>query len=339
MANNISNPAGAGKTLDFKAFENLAKNQAIDGQATIGIATDSNGRSIIGLSANVGGKKVQQLAKPDGDLSKISPEQRNGVLATQAFKQALVQRYGESIANAVDKHLVKSGHARILTADDVRKNLKVAAAIVKILRQQANTAPSTAHSAAQKASQLSQRSTRRQEDGSPVPSAPPRSRSSSANTEAVPSAPPRSRANTENLAGSGDEVFDHLEPKGGQDSLETLGPGLDINGQPLQGFKENPLFVKPTAVQDVFDHLEPKPSEEIFDHLEPQTDINGEALQWVKDNPLYVKTETAFEIAGDSAHLIDDKGNQIAEQRPRAKALSEAELNDTLKTATPKPKP
>jgi len=313
MANNISNPAGAGKTLDFKAFENLAKNQAINGQATIGIATDSNGRSIIGLSANVGGKKVQQLAKPDGDLSNISPEQRNGVLATQAFKQALVQRYGESIANAVDKHLVKSGHARILTADDVRKNLKVAAAIVKILRQQANAAPSTAHSAAQKANQLSQRSTRRQEDGSPV----------------VPSAPPRSRANTENLAGSGDEVFDHLEPKGDQDPLETLGPGLDINGHPLQGFKENPLYVKPKAAEEVFDHLAPKASEEIFDHLGPQTDINGDSVQWSKENPLYVKSDTAFEIAGDAAHLLDEKGNQVAQSRPRTQQASPDELEKT----------
>jgi|GEM_PF-2468812 len=273
MANNISNPLSAGKSLDFKTFENLAKNKAIDGKATIGIATDSSGRTIIGLSANVGGKKVQQLGKAQTDLSKISPAQRNGVLATQAFKQALVQRYGETIANAVDKHLVKSGHARILTADDLRKNLKVAAAIVKILKQQPN--PTTAQSAAEKANQLSERSTRRQEDGSP----------------SIPSAPPRSRSASTNSSDSVNQFFAGREQPPAYRSTEDLRPSAPPRSRSASEVSE----------------------------------IDQAGNQW-HHNTLFVSPDEALELAGESASLPEDPVPAKAAQRPRAKALSQAEL-------------
>ncbi len=187
MPNNISNPVG-GHPLDLKVFENIAKDAKVSNKSTIHLATDSSGKVIQGLQAKspFAGKLVVLLSKPITNLGKASAAQRNGILATQAFKQALIQRYGEAVANAVDKHMIKSGNAKILTAQDLRKNLKVAAAIVKILKETPRSAatPITPESLAARNSRLSNSSGRRNEDGSSLePSAPPRSRSSSNSSE------------------------------------------------------------------------------------------------------------------------------------------------------------
>jgi hypothetical protein len=206
---NISNPLGGGKTLDFKTFENLAKNKAIDNKSTVHLATGSGGRVIVGLEAKspIGGKKIQLLGKPLEDLSKVSDAQRSGILATRAFKQALVQRYGETIANALDQHLLKSGEPKILTAEDLRKNLKVAAAIVRILKASPDSEKTT-QTTAKRNHTLSNSSSRRNQDGSPV----------------APSAPPRSRASSTTSEDSADVFFRDREPPPAYRSTEDLRP-------------------------------------------------------------------------------------------------------------------
>ncbi len=194
---NISNPFSSSKPVAFKAFEELAKNASIENEATIHLNNNVGGHLVLGLEAKspVAGKKTQVLGKPITNLNKITDAQRSGILATQAFKQAIVQRYGEGIANAVEKHLLKRGTVQILTAADLRRNLKVAAAIVKILKATpetsatpnlpaasetpaSGTTPSTRHD------QLSQSGRRRTEDGAPaVPDEPVRLHSARAVAE------------------------------------------------------------------------------------------------------------------------------------------------------------
>jgi hypothetical protein len=183
---NISNPVSSSKPLAFKAFEDLAKNASIDNEATIHLNINTGGRVVLGLEAKspVAGKKTQALGKPITNLNKITDAQRNGILATEAFKQAIVQRYGQNIANAVEKHLLKRGTVQILTAADLRRNLKVTAAIVKILKatpeapatpatSEISETPSSARAASTHRGQLSQSSRRRNEAGEPdLPSTP-----------------------------------------------------------------------------------------------------------------------------------------------------------------------
>jgi hypothetical protein len=304
---NITNPVSAGKALDFNTFERLAKDAQVDNKATVHLATQTGGRIVVGLEAKtpIAGKKINLLGKPISDLSKATEPQRNGILATQAFKQALVQRYGETIANAVDKHLLQSGQAKILTAEDLRKNLKVAAAIVRILRE-ASTPVTRNH-------ELSNSSSRRNDDGSPIASsASSRSSSVASNHELSnssssrnadgsplePSLPPRSRSASSDSKTGNEEIYDRLTPK---------------------------------SAEEIFDHLTPKEEEEVFDHLEPQLDVDGEQVKWKSPNPLYVSAETAHEIADEAAHLLDEKGNQIAAQRPRTHRLAPGELEASFK--------
>jgi len=170
---NISNPLSSSKPVAFKAFEDLAKNASIDNKATIHLSKDTGGRVVLGLEAKspVAGKKAKALGKPITNLNKITDAQRNGILATEAFKQAIVQRYGQNIANAVEKHLLKRGTVQILTAEDLRRNLKVTAAIAQILKATPET-PSSAETTSTRRGQLSQSSRRRNEAGEPnLPSA------------------------------------------------------------------------------------------------------------------------------------------------------------------------
>ena len=182
---NISNPLSTSRPVSFKAFEDLAKNASIQNEATIHLNTDKGGRVVLGLEAKspIAGKKAQALGKPITNLNKITDAQRNGILATQAFKQAIVQRYGQNIADAVDKHLLKRGTVQILTAEDLRRNLKVTAAIVKILKAtpdipESPETPSLPETASARRGQLSHSSSRRNEAGEPdIPSAPVRLKS------------------------------------------------------------------------------------------------------------------------------------------------------------------
>jgi len=227
----ISNPISTAKPLDFKGFEHIANNSKISGKAEVQLETTNGGRTIIGPAAKNpwDGKKINLLGNEPLDLTKLDQTQRNGVLATQAFKQALVQRYGETIANAVDKHLLKSGRAQTLTVADLRKNLKVAAAIVKLLKDPSLQAKHTAHAAALRANQLSARSRRRADDGSPLPPA------TSAETQS-----PKVRERSK----SAPEIFDHLEPrKSANDVVE-----VDVRGR---RWRSNSLFVDPATALDL----------------------------------------------------------------------------------------
>lgn len=319
---NISNPLGAAKTLDFKTFENLAKDAKIDNKATVHIVTGTGGRVVIGLEAKtpLAGKKINLLGKPIADLSKATEPQRNGILATQAFKQALVQRYGESIANAVDKHLLQSGNAKILTAEDLRKNLKVAAAIVKILRQTPEAPKTSAEANPKRQHELSNSSSRRNDDGSPLePSAPTRSRTASTSSDSSvdaprqhelsnsssrrnddgsprePSAPSRSRAASTESENSVDAFFHHREAPPAYRSTEDLRPSAP-----------------------------PPPNPKVV------SEIDEAGNQW-HHNPLFVNVDDALEAAGDSASLPEDPEAAKAAQRPRTKALSEDELEASFK--------
>ena len=278
---NISNPLGAGKTLDFKTFEDLAGNKTIDNKSTVHLAAGAGGRVVVGLEAKtpIAGKKINLLGKPISDLSKATDAQRNGILATQAFKQALVQRYGETIANAVDKHLLQSGQAKILTAEDLRKNLKVAAAIVRILKETPGSGQTTKEPI-NRNHELSKSSARRNEDGSPSqPSAPPRGRSSSASSES-----------------SIDAYFSNREAPPAYRSTEDLRPSAPPRSRSASQISE----------------------------------IDQDGNQW-HHNTLFVKPDEALELAGESASLPEDPEKAKAAQRPRAKALSQDELEASFK--------
>jgi hypothetical protein len=300
---NITNPLGAAKTLDFNTFERLAKDSQVDNKATVHIATQTGGRVVVGLEAKtpIAGKKINLLGKPISDLSKATDAQRNGILATQAFKQALVQRYGETIANAVDKHLLQSGQAKILTAEDLRKNLKVADAIVRILKQ---TPQPAKHN-----HELSNSSSRRNQDGSPIEPSAAKETSSTRNhglsnsssrrnedgSPAEPSAPPRSRSSSSSSESSVNAYFRNREQPPAYRSTEDLRP----SAPPL-----------------------PNPKE--------VSEIDEAGNQW-HHNPLFVNTDDALEIAGESASLPEDPEAAKAAQRPRAKALSQDELEASFK--------
>ena len=280
---NITNPTGAAKNLDFNTFERLAKDSQVDNKATVHLATQTGGRVVVGLEAKtpIAGKKINLLGKPIKDLSKATEAQRNGILATQAFKQALIQRYGETIANAVDKHLLQSGQAKILTAEDLRKNLKVADAIVRILKatpaapnEASDVHPNHNH-------ELSNSSSRRNDDGSPrEPSAPARSRSASASSET-----------------SVDAYFKNRERPPAYRSTEDLR-------------SSTPPLANPKEVAE----------------------IDEAGNQW-HHNPLFVKPDEALDLAGESASLPEDPEAAKAAQRPRAKALSQAELEASFDEA------
>ena len=278
---NISNPLSTAKNLNFNTFERLAEDKSLDNKSTVHLATTSGGRVVVGLEAKnpIAGKKINLLGKPITNLSKATEAQRNGILATQAFKQALVERYGESIANAVDKHLLQSGQAKILTAEDLRKNLKVAAAIVRILREtpgsgQLSKQPVTRNH------ELSKSSARRNEDGSPSqPSAPPRGRSSSASSES-----------------SVDAYFSNREAPPAYRSTEDLRPSAPPRSRSASQISE----------------------------------IDQDGNQW-HHNTLFVKPDEALELAGESASLPEDPEKAKAAQRPRAKALSQDELEASFK--------
>lgn len=319
---NITNPTGAAKTIDFNTFERLAKDTKVDNKATVHLATQTGGRIVVGLEAKtpIAGKKINLLGKPISDLSKATEPQRNGILATQAFKQALVQRYGETIANAVDKHLLKSGQAKILTAEDLRKNLKVAAAIVKILRETPVTPKATPEINPKHQHELSNSSSRRNDDGSPrEPSAPSGSRTASASSETSgsefrqhelsnsssrrnddgsprePSAPSRSRATSTNSESSVDALFNHREAPPAYRSTEDLR-------------SSTPPPPNPKEVSE----------------------IDEAGNQW-HHNPLFLNPDEALEAAGESASLPEDPEAARAAQRPRTKALSEDELEASFK--------
>jgi hypothetical protein len=274
---NISNPLSGGKTLDFKTFERLAKDSQVDNKATVHLATGTGGRVIVGLEAKtpIAGKKINLLGKPISDLSKATEAQRNGILATQAFKQALVQRYGETIANALDKHLLQSGKAKILTAEDLRKNLKVADAIVRILRATPATLKEAPQIAEKHNHALSNSSARRNEDGSPTePSAPPRSRSSSTSSETSVNAYFKNR--------------DKPPPYQSTEDLRASAPPRSRSASEV-------------------------------------SEIDQDGNRW-HHNTLFIKPDDALELAGESASLPEDPEAAKAAQRPRAKALSQAEL-------------
>jgi hypothetical protein len=280
---NITNPTGAAKNLDFNTFERLAKDSQVDNKATVHLATQTGGRVVVGLEAKtpIAGKKINLLGKPIKDLGKATEAQRNGILATQAFKQALIQRYGETIANALDKHLLQSGQAKILTAEDLRKNLKVADAIVRILRA-TPTAPNDAPDVRPNHNhELSNSSSRRNDDGSPLePSAPSRSRSASVSSER-----------------SVDAYFRNREQPPVYRSTEELQPSA-------------PPLANPKEVAE----------------------IDEAGNQW-HHNPLFVKPDEALDLAGESASLPEDPEAARAAQRPRAKALSQAELEASFDEA------
>jgi hypothetical protein len=238
----ISRPISSSKPLDFKAFEDIAKNTSIKGKSTIHIATQAGGRIATGLTAKspFAGKIISLLGKPISNLEKASPGQRSGILATQAFKQALIQKYGQAIANAVDKHLIQSGQPKILTAQELRKNLKVAAAIARILRSKQATEQTKTSG---RNHTLSNSSNRRNDDGSPLdPSAPPRSRSSSLNSE-----------------NSADVFFQNQEKPPAYRSTEDLRPSAPPQSpisNPKQGHEadqtgnqwhHNPLYIPPVG--------------------------------------------------------------------------------------------
>jgi hypothetical protein len=279
---NISNPLGAGKTLDFNAFERLAKDSQVDNKATVHLATQTGGRIVVGIEAKspIAGKKINLLGKPFSDLSKATDAQRNGILATQAFKQALIQRYGETIANAVDKHLLQSGQAKILTAEDLRKNLKVADAIVRILRETPGTGTPSKEPVAHN-HELSNSRGRRNDDGSPTePSAPPRSRSASASSETSVNA-----------------YFSNREAPPAYRSTEDLRPSAPPRSRSASEVSE----------------------------------IDQHGNQW-HHNTLFVRPDDALELAGETASLPNDPEKAKAAQRPRSKALSEAELQASFKS-------
>ena len=280
---NITNPTGAAKNLDFNTFERLAKDSQVDNKATVHLATQTGGRIVVGLEAKtpIAGKKINLLGKPISDLSKATEPQRNGILATQAFKQALVQRYGETIANAVDKHLLQSGQAKILTAEDLRKNLKVADAIVRILRE-TPASGQTAKEPITRNHELSNSRGRRNDDGSPAePSAPPRNRSASASSET-----------------SVDAYFNNREAPPAYRSTEDLRPSAPPRSRSASQISE----------------------------------IDQDGNQW-HHNSLFVKPDEALELAGESASLPEDPEKAKAAQRPRAKALSQAELEASFDEA------
>jgi hypothetical protein len=279
---NITNPTGAAKNLDFNTFERLAKDSQVDNKATVHLATQTGGRVVVGLEAKtpIAGKKINLLGKPIKDLSKATEAQRNGILATQAFKQALIQRYGETIANAVDKHLLQSGQAKILTAEDLRKNLKVADAIVRILRATPTAPNDVADVRPNHNHELSNSSSRRNDDGSPrEPSAPSRSRSASASSESSVNA-----------------YFRNREQPPAYRSTEDLRPSAPL----------------------------PNPKE--------VSEIDEAGNQW-HHNPLFVKPDEALDFAGESASLPEEPEEAKAAQRPRAKALSQAELEASFDEA------
>jgi hypothetical protein len=278
---NITNPLSAGKALDFNTFERLAKDAQVDNKATVHVATQTGGRIVVGLEAKtpIAGKKINLLGKPISDLSKATEPQRNGILATQAFKQALVQRYGETIANAVDKHLLKSGQAKILTAEDLRKNLKVAAAIVRILKETPGSGQATKEPITRN-HELSSSRGRRNDDGSPV----------------IPSAPPRSRSDSASSETSVDAYFNNREAPPAYRSTEDLRPSAPPRSRSASQVSE----------------------------------IDQDGNQW-HHNTLFVKPDEALELAGESASLPEDPEKAKAAQRPRAKALSQAELEASFK--------
>jgi hypothetical protein len=237
---NISNPLSSSKPVAFKAFEDLAKNASIENEATVHLSTDTGGRIVLGLEAKspVAGKKTQALGKPITNLNKITDAQRNGLLATEAFKQAIVQRYGQNIANAVEKHLLKRGTVQILTAADLRRNLRVTAAIVKILKATPQT-PAVVDKPSARQGQLSQSSGRRNDDGSPR----------------LPSAPPRERSTSEASETSVDQFFSHREQPPQYRSTEELRPSAPPRSRNASEVTEldeagnawhhNPLFISP----------------------------------------------------------------------------------------------
>jgi len=294
---NISNPTSATKPLSFDSFERIANDTKIANNTNVEIATSKGGRIVIGLAAKhtVAGKTINLLGKPI-NLSKVSEAQRNGVLATQAFKQALVQRYGQTIANAVDKHLLLSRNAGVLTAGDLRKNLKVTAAIVKLLQEPANQSKHTAHAAALRSSFLSQRSNRREEDGA----------------LATPSAPPRDRSPSSESHTSAQESFAHRDPPPAYRSTEDLRPTAPPRSR---SSSENYQASSPPQKR--------RSSSEV-------SEIDEAGNHW-HHNTLFVTPDQALELAEESSSLPNDPMAAEAAQRPRSRSLSPEELDETFK--------
>ena len=293
---NITNPTAVSKPLNINSFERIANDSTIKNDSNIEIATEKGGRIVIGLAAKIpfAGKTVNLLGKPV-NLSKVSEAQRNGVLATQAFKQALVQRYGQTIANAVDKHLLLSRNAGVLTAGDLRKNLKVAAAIVRLLQDPANQGKHAAHAAALRSSELSHRSTRRDGDGSlTAPSAPPRNRSISTDSD--------SSANT---------YFANREQPPAYRSTEDLRPSAPVRSR------------SNSEQSEVISSRKSKSANEIA-----EVDEAGNRWHHV---PMYISAEKAHELADESASLPEDPIQAKAAQRPRSRAHSTEELEEKFK--------
>jgi ABC-type transporter MlaC component len=293
---NISNPTAVTKPLDFDSFESIANDSKIKNDSSVEIATEKSGRIVIGLAAKspFTGRVINLLGKPV-NLSKISDSQRNGVLATQAFKQALVQRYGQTIANAVDKHLLLSKNAGVLTAGDLRKNLKVTAAIVRLLQDPANQGKQTAHAAALRSSALSQRSTKRDSDGSlTTPSAPPRSRSASTASDTS------SRAH-----------FANREDPPAYRSTEDLRPTAPARSRSNSEQSHISVDNKPKSANEI-------------------DEIDEAGNRW-HHVPIYISAEKAHELAGESASLPEEPSAAKEAQRPRSGAYSAEELEAKFK--------
>jgi len=294
---NISNPTAATKPLNFDSFERIANDTKINRDSSVEIATEKGGRVVIGLAAKspFTGKVINLLGKPV-NLNKVSDAQRQGVLATQAFKQALVQRYGQTIANAVDKHLLLSKNAGVLTAGDLRRNLKVTAAIVRLLQDPANQAKHTAHAAALHASLLSQRSRSREEDGS----------------LSLPSAPPRSHSASTASDNSTTVHFAHRENPPAYRSTEDIRPSAPARSR---SHSEQPQTSNPPPKRRSASDV---------------SEIDEAGNRW-HHNKLFVSPDQALTLAGESASLPEDPVVAKEAQRPRSQALSSEELDAKFK--------
>jgi hypothetical protein len=276
---------------------------------------------VVGLEAKtpIAGKKINLLGKPISDLSKATEPQRNGILATQAFKQALVQRYGETIANAVDKHLLQSGQAKILTAEDLRKNLKVAAAIVRILRETPGSGQATKDPITRN-HELSSSRGHRNDDGSPAePSAPTRSRTASASSETSVDA--FRQHELSNFSGRRNEDGSPREPSAPLRS-RSASASSETSVDAYFNNREAPPAYRST--EDLRPSAPPKPSPK------EASEIDEAGNQW-HHNPLFVNPDEALEAAGESASLPQDPEAARAAQRPRAKALSQDELEESFR--------
>jgi hypothetical protein len=288
---NISNPTAVTKPLNFDSFEKIANDAKIKNDSNVEIATDKGGRIVIGLAARspFTGRVINLLGKPV-NLSKISDAQRNGVLATQAFKQALVQRHGQTIADAVDKHLLISRNAGVLTAGDLRRNLKVTAAIVRLLQDPANQSKHNAHAAALRSGLLSQRSSKRDGDGSLT----------------VPSAPPRSRSASTTSGNSTDAYFSNREAPPVYRSTEDLRPSAPQRSRSNSEQSKISVDVKPKSANEI-------------------DEIDEAGNRW-HHVPIYVSADKAHELAGESASLPEEPIAAKEAQRPRSGAYSAEEL-------------